>query len=542
MPVSVPEVPSEQSPSETSDRPEIAVEVPVEEQQPEGNVSGESRIADEVVKAVDLSPLEVTASKPVANESPVDGFPTPGSTEVRVDANFQRPDENKAKVDGVARPSDPPLPAPSDLLSFDPALLDLAISPAEHTESSATSNAHTPAPVLRLDEAPADDSQPKSEPSDATAAIRRGPTSAEVFSASSLDQRLALPIGSIKLARIPLCDFLDVISEMTATPITLSPETLQLGRLAAYEPLDVDARETTAGELLEKVLSGRRLTTIDRGGQLIVVKAGADRRRAVKCPIDDLANGELETTDLTQLVTSLVEPNSWKSHGGTGTLEIQGGVLHIDNTVRVNYLTLIFLERLRLSRGLPTRSPYPVERLAVASTYAQLDDQLSQSATFTFLPWTRLADVFHHVADASGLVVLIDWSELSDLTLRPSTPVAASVIERPWDEALDSMLDPLALTWRAVDGRTIQITTRMAADETRTIEFYPLAGEPQQGISDSSAWIQSLGNIVAEQLGTEISDRCRFHFDEPGANMLVLASAPAHRVITAEWTAMRSEK
>jgi len=158
---------------------------------------------------------------------------------------------------------------------------------------------------------------------------------------------------------------------------------------------------------------------------------------------------------------------------------------------------LVFCERLRLARSKPLRSKYPAELLSIESPYAKLATKLRQPTTFTFLAWTRLADVIHQWQEMIGVTMLVDWSALRDVNLTPTSPIACSTIDRPWSEALDGVLEPLGLAWWAADAQTICITGRDALARVERVEFYVIPPKFREQSADVATLLDSLRKEIA---------------------------------------------
>jgi hypothetical protein len=210
---------------------------------------------------------------------------------------------------------------------------------------------------------------------------------------------------------------------------------------------------------------------------------------------------------------------------------VQGKQLRVDQARAVHHEIVVFCERLRLARGLRQRTRYPSERLSIEPPYRQLDAKLSQATTFTFLPWTRLADVFRHWQESSGLTILVDWRTLAELELTPATPISCSAIDRPWAEVLQEILEPLSLAWWAVDGETIQITTPDALAAIQRTEFYEVPSATRDQFASSDALVDSLLKRVKEQVSEQFTDvnEPRLQFDVPGGRLIARGNPDFHR-------------
>jgi hypothetical protein len=236
------------------------------------------------------------------------------------------------------------------------------------------------------------------------------------------------------------------------------------------------------------------------------------------------------------LIEQFVAPETWSSRGGSGQIEVGRRSLRIENRLDAHLDVLVLLERMLMARDLQTKTRYPVERLTLDSSYARLASKLDTSTTFTFLAWSRLADVFRYWQGASGVNVLVDWSSLADVDLASNSPVACSVENQRWEDLFDTLLEPLGLAWSAVDGETIQITSRDTARATRSIEFYPVADLVRRKFSGADAMVRVLRG-VAESNDAD-SENAEFYYDEPSGYLLVLANGDARRRLMARLAAM----
>jgi hypothetical protein len=288
-------------------------------------------------------------------------------------------------------------------------------------------------------------------------------------------------------------------------------------------------QDATLQAILHEALTQRRLDVAEQAGQLRVVLPKADDLHAIDYDVMDLAT-ESDAGAVGKLIEHFVSLSSWKSAGGRGTLQASGTTLHIEQSDAVRREVVIFCERLRLARSLAIKSKYPMALLSVESPYQRLSAKLGEKVTFTFLPWTRMSDVLRNWQELSGLTVLADWGALAEAELGPSTPVACSALDRSWQEALDGVLEPLGLTWWAVNGETIQITTPAALERIQRVEFYQVPPKLRASFASSQALADSLQKELAESTGKQAKPApVHMEVDEPSGRLIVLATPNAHR-------------
>jgi len=306
----------------------------------------------------------------------------------------------------------------------------------------------------------------------------------------------------------------------------------------------VQVRDTTAAAVLTDVLAKHGLAYEVQDGLVTVAKPNVERTRSVDYEVKDLVDpGDKDAAPVADLVRQFVAPDSWKPAGGTGRIEVDGTTLRVDQTERVHYQILTFCERLRLARDLPQRSRYPTDRLTIDPVYPQLEARLATSTTFTFLPWTRLADVFRYWQDTAGVTVLVDWNSLAEQELSPTTPVACSIVDRPWKEAFDTVLEPLGLTWWAVDAETIQITSREAGRHVQQIEFYPVAkGVLDQHVSAAAFTAARERELASEFAATvDASPPHRIAFDAPSERLIVVGPPDVQRAVATQLNSLEPQ-
>ncbi|MEM9187246.1 MAG: hypothetical protein AAGB00_12200, partial [Planctomycetota bacterium] len=261
--------------------------------------------------------------------------------------------------------------------------------------------------------------------------------------------------------------------------------------------------------LLDRVLRPLRLELINAGGGLALGRVGAGAERAKTYAVADLARGD--AASLAETVSMLLPDLRARvaADGADG--------LRVNGPASAHMEVAVLCERLRKARGLKARSRYPAELLRVEPALAALDSRLARRTTFSFVTYTPLAEVITYWRRASGLALVVDWGALAGAELHPDTPIACSVVDRPWREALDSVLGGVGLVWIAVDGRTLQITT--AADRRATIEFYPVATE---------ADARELERVAIELPEAET------HYDSASGSLIIRATAGGHRAVWAQ--------
>jgi hypothetical protein len=509
----------------------------------------------------DTPPSSPAVSETVATESPpkpVDKAAAPEPPVAPVKNELTSPKDHSI----ATKPADPPsanaIQAPAatpssenaakrqpvlkfDPLDFDPDRFSLgASSPADPAPATSSVTNETPPVVARGDAAPAaanapnaqvpatkDFASPAANPS---ITVRRGPTPVAVTRPHGANP-LAIRIKSLQVTEAPLARFVETASELAGVGITLDPLALALAGVSPRAAVTVDAADTALEKILRDALSKHRLEMAEADGQVQVALPNAAQVAATDYPVDDLA-GAADAGPFAKLIEQFVAPAEWQP-AGAGKIEANGKTLHIENTVAARRQVFVFCERLRLARRLSIRSKYPQELLSIESPYNKLAAKLRQHTTFTFMAWTRLADVVRQWQEMSGLTILVDWSALCSAECSPASPIACSAIDRPWEEAFDGVLEPIGLGWWALDGQTIQITSLEALERIQRIEFYEVPKQLRNQFATTPALIDALQNELKDHGGKHGKvDAPQLAFDEPSGRLIVLASPESHRFLT----------
>jgi hypothetical protein len=310
-------------------------------------------------------------------------------------------------------------------------------------------------------------------------------------------------------------------------PVSVAPDELRLAAVSAATAVSVDAQDATLVEMLTAALKPLRLTPQVENGQIVLRRVLAEERKTLAYPVDDLVGNAADgnAAELAQWVQSLVAPESWKANGGAGELTVDGATLRINNTERVGYETILLLERYRLARGLAPRSKYPKALLEAGAQLPALAERMAGPATFTFSRPTPVRDVFAWWQEELGVALLVDWPALESLRMPPHARLTASTAGQPWSAALDAVLAPLGLGWRAIDGRTIEITTHDKVQIERVAELYRLNATAPR---DEAA-------VISKAKTAGLGDGVAF-YDATNRVLLVRAPASVQRALAEKLT------
>jgi predicted RNA-binding Zn-ribbon protein involved in translation (DUF1610 family) len=333
--------------------------------------------------------------------------------------------------------------------------------------------------------------------------------------------RLADPIVEIEFTSVPLVEFLEFMSDLSTIPITLEPEALAFRRLSPTSPVSVRETDTTVEGVLLAALAPLKLGYVANDGHLLVTgsSAGESRLRTIKHPVEDLSRGDPEQlAELGRQIERLVAPESWKTAGGEGSIDASNGGLSITQTEAVHYRVIAFCETLRLSRGMPQRTRFDAALFQPQAPQQAAREKLAAPVTLNYRHPTKLTAILAAFGKATGVTILVDWQAAAHAGWSPDAKGSVVADNGPLREALARLLAPMDLTYRIVDGSTLEVTTPEKLRTRIETAFYPVRdlvdGKP--GETAMLARLEAeLGEHVAERRGA-------FHFD-PTSKYLIAA-------------------
>ena len=379
-------------------------------------------------------------------------------------------------------------------------------------------------------EAPPGEAPPVEEPK-AAGAVRRDEQASDA-PAGNVATLLARKTQELKIENMPLCRLLDLSVQLSGVPVSVAPDQLRLAAVSAGQPATADVKDATIEEFLAAALKPLRLEPVVVNDQIVLIRGGNNPRRPVSYAVDDLASDPAAIEQLATNIQQLVAPESWQAAGGAGTIAVDGKQLKIETGEAIQYEVLLLLERSRAALGLPPRSKYPAALVGSEAAPIALAERLSAPATFTFSQYTPLREIFRHWQEEMEIAVLVDWPALADLRLWPNTRIACSSADKSWDKALDEVLTPLGLAWRAIDKRTIEITAQEKAAIAPVVEIYRLRPE---ALSDGEDLAEEV-NKIAASAGSPADSQTATIVDAAHGLLIVRQPATIQRAI-AVWLA-----
>jgi hypothetical protein len=292
-----------------------------------------------------------------------------------------------------------------------------------------------------------------------------------------VNARLADRFAGVDFQQLPLWQFLGDLSQLSTIPISLDVDALSEMNLSADTPVSVQLKNTTLAALLDQSLAARGLSWRAVGHQLVVGRAPSQELRRVRYSVADLAGDQADSRrQFAAMVHSLVEPNEWSEANGSATSEWSEGALLVTADASAHAQLLVLCEKLRLARGLPLRSHIDRTQFHLDSRSAHAKAMLEVPITVNFARPEALGKIVAYLRSTTQLNLLIDSVALGEDGMSTDSEGILTAQQQAFGSGLFSLLEPMELTYRVIDQRTLEITTPKAAARHAEIEFYPAGG------------------------------------------------------------------
>ena len=355
--------------------------------------------------------------------------------------------------------------------------------------------------------------------------------------------KLAVKIDQIEMPPMALARFIAMISTMTNVKIEVDAAALHRvgGRLEDEVSVKV-MQPTELSKVLETALAQRGLTYRATGEQLMVTLPSAEKSplRQIRYSVSDLAADKQALASLGSMTRQVVAPGSWQLPGGRGEMKIDHHAMLVKQTKSAHWKILFLCEKFRVARGLKPKSKFAAERFRLTSRQAGARETLEKAVSLKMPPGTPLSDVAQALSIRGKVQITLDPIALARVDYSTDMPVQLNAADLPLGELLAGLLKPHGLTFQILGPRAFHITTPMALERARIVEFYSVPV-----LADDAA----AGRRLIERIRSEIaaaswkSDRAgvALHFDVASNCLIVRQSPPVQNEIEAALARWRAE-
>ena len=329
-----------------------------------------------------------------------------------------------------------------------------------------------------------------------------------------VQRRLRDPIVSISFTGAKLSDVLTFVSEFSTIPITLSAQAMMQANLKLSTPVSVDLKEATIGDVLRSAIASLGMEFSIQGSHLVIHRAlpPDGLMRVEEYHVGDLIGGMHDHAEqLLQVVQESVSPHSWEASGGDGQIHLHEDTLVVQQDEPNHFEIIRLCEKLRVARGLDTRSRYPHALFQLTPRHQQAEHLLKTPVRVRHWSPTGFGQIVADLAAAADGQILVDWRALEVEGWNHHLKLRFVVDNKRLSTAIEELLEPLNLTYRIESADMLVITTETSELQQMDIEMYrvgPLEGpQPEES--------QQLTGQIREAVGMD-------HFAVAGGEGLVM--------------------
>jgi hypothetical protein len=300
---------------------------------------------------------------------------------------------------------------------------------------------------------------------------------------------------------------------------------------------------TTVGEALSEALAPR-LEFVVVDDQLLIRRIEPNPSRAIAHPVKDLARDETEMTDLAELLKAVVDPAAWEEGEGGGTIAVNAanGTLVITHSRAVQFQVLWAIEKLRRTRKPPLPHVLQIDPslFALDSRSALARPRLGAHVSLNYSQPTRLITILQRLGEAAGVRLLVDWHDVASAGWNPAAEATLVASNQRLSAALDALLEPLDLTWRIIDSRTIEVITPARLAQQGELEFYAV-GDLVGGDSGGAGVIGRIRGALGEGSFRDAGGSGEIRYEAEGKCLLAWLPQPKQRELEALLAKWRSD-
>jgi hypothetical protein len=191
----------------------------------------------------------------------------------------------------------------------------------------------------------------------------------------------------------------------------------------------------------------------------------------------------------------------------------------------------VLLQKLRVARTLEPRSTFHPAMFTSASRTERAKSKLDTHVRAVYHVEQPLVKVFAHLEKSAGVTFLIDWQALADVGWPPHSTAAVVADGVPLAKALDKLLDPMDLAYRAIDETTLQVTSQSALTAEAEVELYPVADVLDAKGMTPGELIDNLKKELGVGLFVDAGGPFVIRYDAPSKCLLVRLPQAQQRAI-----------
>lgn len=345
--------------------------------------------------------------------------------------------------------------------------------------------------------------------------------------------KLGLRVPQIDFQDATILDAWELLGQLAGAPLSIDLDALAEAGVATFEKVTLKLEDVTVEEAFQTLLEPRRLVLVREDAGLRITTFARDLLAPsdAEHPVGDLVKATGKPAEhYAALIRDLFGDPAGRADEPAVRVEGEFVVLRQSGAVQRQASEL--LDKLRLAARIPAREPERAKLYAAGPRFVQAREALETPSTANFRD-TPLSKILPFLERKAKVKLAVDHRGLADVGLTLDAPANLSAVKpEPFAALLSSLLEPLELGWRVVDGKTIVINSKEALHRTHELEVFPLAELVPQKISAADLLKRLPGENAPDQWRPQGPGR--FAYDA-ASNTLIVVQPQALQVEVAEW-------
>lgn len=284
--------------------------------------------------------------------------------------------------------------------------------------------------------------------------------------------QMSQPIAGLVVRDRPLCEFALLMSRLGGCPMALDTDSLRTTGVSVDVLVQIETGATTIGAALDLALNPLALTAVVELDHVRIVAARGAPPADAPQTIELAAEWAGHAAQLAEVIERVVAPRTWRSAGGTGAIEVEGGSLRVEQWPAVQRQIAALLADMQAAQQAAVDRPK--ERRDEPPNWPAAEAWLAAPVSANFRPAAALSRVLGRLAEQAHVRVALDQVSLARAGVAEGELVELSVHEESLEDALEAVLGPLGSTYRATDERTLEIVGWQSAAEWAAPVVFPL--------------------------------------------------------------------
>ena len=332
-------------------------------------------------------------------------------------------------------------------------------------------------------------------------------------------KQMEIPIGGLKYVAAPLSQIVKDLSAIGGIPISIDADSIVATGKDPNPQVTTILQDTTLNGAITSLVLPLNLSIQIEAEGAVVGSFPDPVPTPFEFEIPAGVTGDEAKNNLLETVKVLVEPGSWDQQNASTVIEIAGDKITGTSPPAAQQQIKQLLQKLSASFVL-SENPGDLNALTQTTTrWKSAEPNLASDPGLQHTVQREVNDFLHQVLNNSGVTVLVNWKKVSEAGWSPQTIIPGNVQEKSVEETISSIAQAMNLTFRAVNSKTIVLTTFADAAETVDLEVYPIMDLVPSKLSP-----EMLRDLVMEAMGAQLQSHQLRYTYQPDCHCLLVAA------------------